>query len=275
MPQVINTNIASLNTQRALNRSQDDLSTSLARLSSGLRINSAQDDAAGLAIAERFTTQIRGYNQAVRNANDGISLAQTAEGTLQEVVTALQRMREIAIQSINATNSQLDRSSLNQEVQQLQAEITRVAGTKFNGAAVVGSGATSYAFQIGPNAGDTVTVSTTNIMSATIGYASVVSAGQVSTISGACAMITAIDGYLDNINSIRATLGAIQNRFEAIIRNGQNVAENLSASRSRIQDADFALETARLTRAQILQQAGISMLAQANTQPQNVLSLLQ
>ena len=275
MAQVINTNIASLNTQRALTRSQGDLNTALARLSSGLRVNSAKDDAAGLAISERFTTQIRGYNQAVRNANDGISLAQTAEGTLQEVVGALQRIREIAIQSINATNSQQDRVSLNQEVQQLQAEITRVAGTKFNGAAVVGSGATSFTFQVGPNAGDTVTVSTVNIMSATTGYGSVVSTGQVSSIAGACALITAVDGYLDNINSMRATLGAIQNRFEAIVRNGQNVAENLAASRSRIQDADFAEETARLTRAQILQQAGISMLSQANAQPQNVLSLLQ
>lgn len=275
MAQVINTNVASLNTQRALNRSQGAMNVALARLSSGLRVNSAKDDAAGLAISERFTTQIRGYNQAVRNANDGISLAQTAEGTLQEVVNGLQRIREIAIQAINATNSQADRSSLNQEVTQLQEEITRVASTKFNGAAVVGSGATSYAFQVGPNAGDTVTVSTTNVMSTTTGYGSVVSTGQVSTVAGACALITAVDGYLNNINSIRATLGAIQNRFEAIIRNGQNVAENLTASRSRIQDADFALETARLTRAQILQQAGISMLAQANSQPQNVLSLLQ
>lgn len=275
MAQVINTNIASLNTQRALNRSQGDLNTALARLSSGLRVNSAKDDAAGLAISERFTTQIRGYNQAVRNSNDGISLAQTAEGTLQEVSTALQRIREIAIQAINATNSSLDRISLNQEVNQLQQEITRVANTKFNGAAVVGSGATSFTFQVGPDAGNTVTVSTTNIMSAATGYGSVVSTGQVTTISGACALITAVDGYLDTISGIRATLGAIQNRFEAIIRNGQNVAENLTASRSRIQDADFALESSKLTRAQILQQAGISMLSQANAQPQNVLSLLQ
>jgi flagellin len=275
MAQVINTNIASLNTQRALTRSQGDLNTALARLSSGLRVNSAKDDAAGLAISERFTTQIRGYNQAVRNANDGISLAQTAEGTLQEVANALQRIREIAVQSINATNSSLDRQSLQQEVTQLQNEITRVAGTTFNGAAVVGSGATSFTFQVGPNAGDTVTVSTTNIMSTATGYGSVVSTGQVSTITGACALLSAVDGYLDTINSTRATLGAIQNRFEAIIRNGQNVAENLTASRSRIQDADFAMETARLTRAQILQQAGISMLSQANSQPQNVLSLLQ
>lgn len=275
MAQVINTNVASLNTQRALNRSQGDLNTALARLSSGLRVNTAKDDAAGLAISERFTAQIRGYNQAVRNSNDAISLAQTAEGALQEVANALQRIREISVQSINATNSQADRTSLNQEVQQLQAEITRVAGTKFNGISVIGSGATSFVFQVGPNAGDTVSVTTTNMTSTTTGYTSVVVSGHVSDVAGACALITAVDGYLDTINSNRATLGAIQNRFEAVVRNGQNVAENLTASRSRILDADFAAETARLTKAQILQQAGISMLSQANSLPQNVLSLLQ
>lgn len=274
MPQIINTNISSLNTQRALNRSLNGLQTSLQRLSSGLRVNSAKDDAAGLAIAERFTTQIRGFNQAVRNANDAISLAQTAEGALQEVSVAMQRIRELAIQSVNATNSVLDRDSLNQEVSQLQDEITRVASTKFNGIAIIGSGATSFGFQIGPNAGDKVSVVTTNLFSAA-GYGSAVSAGTVSTVSGASNLISAVDVFLDSVNSIRAEFGAIQNRFEAVIRNGQNVAENMSASRSRIQDADFAEETARLTRAQVLQQAGISMLAQANSLPQNVLSLLQ
>ncbi|MDH5326598.1 MAG: flagellin [Gammaproteobacteria bacterium] len=275
MAQVINTNVASLNTQRALNGSLGDLNRALARLSSGLRLNSAKDDAAGLAISERFTAQIRGYNQAVRNASDAISLAQTAEGALQEVTTALQRIREIAVQSINATNSAQDRVSLNQEVTQLQAEITRVAGTKFNGAAVIGSGATSYVFQVGPNAGDTVSVTTVNIMSTTTGYISVVLSGTASTVSGASALLATVDVYLDSVNAARAELGAIQNRFEAVVRNGLNVAENLSASRSRIQDADFALETARLTRAQILQQAGVAMLSQANSQPQNVLSLIQ
>jgi len=275
MAQFINTNIASLNTQRALTRSQGALQTSLQRLSSGLRINSAKDDAAGLAISERFTTQIRGLNQAVRNSNDAISLAQTGEGALQEVTTALQRIREIAVQSVNATNSSSDRVSLQQEVAQLQSEITRVAGTKFNGVAIVGAGATSFTFQVGANAGDTITVTTTNVTSATTGYGSVVSTGTVSTTAKACALISAVDGYLDSVNSVRAQLGAVQNRFEAVVRNGQNVSENLSASRSRIQDADFAMETANLTRAQILQQAGISMLSQANAQPQNVLSLLR
>lgn len=275
MAQIINTNVASLNTQRSLNRSLGDLTSSIARLSSGLRLNGAKDDAAGLAISERFTAQIRGYNQAVRNSNDGISLAQTAEGALQEVTTALQRIREIAVQSINATNSALDRVSLNEEVGQLQAEITRVAGTQFNGAAVIGSGATSYVFQVGPNAGNTVSVTTVNITSANTGYNSVVLSGTASTVSGASLLLTSVDVYLDSVNRARAELGAIQNRFEAVVRNGENVAENLSASRSRILDTDFALETSKLTRAQILQQAGVAMLAQANSLPQNVLSLLQ
>ncbi len=273
MAQYINTNISSLNTQRALNRSHSSLQTSLQRLSSGLRINSAKDDAAGLAISERFTTQIRGLNQGVRNANDAISMAQTGEGALQEVTTALQRIREIAVQSVNATNSDKDRASLQEEVTQLQAEITRIAGTKFNGTQIIGSGATSFNFQVGANAGDTIKVSTANITTAS-GYASVVTNGKVSATSKASNLIKAVDGYLDKVNSIRAKLGAIQNRFESVIRNGQNIVENLSASRSRIQDADFAAETANLTRAQILQQAGVAMLSQANAMPQNVLALL-
>lgn len=275
MAQFINTNIASLNTQRSLNRSQGSMQTALQRLSSGLRINSAKDDAAGLAISERFTAQIRGLNQGTRNANDAISLAQTAEGALGEITVALQRMRELAVQAVNSTNSSSDRASLQQEVDQLQEEIDRVAGTKFNGTAVVGTGATSFNFQVGANAGDTIKVSTTNIAStATSFYTSTVTNGSVGAAGAACALIGNIDGYLDVINSQRAKLGAIQNRFEAVVRNGQNVAENLTASRSRIQDADFAQETANLTRAQILQQAGISMLSQANAQPQSVLSLL-
>ena len=274
MAQVINTNVASLNTQRSLNRSQGDLNTALARLSSGLRVNSAKDDAAGLAISERFTAQIRGYNQAVRNSNDAISLAQTAEGALGEITNALQRIREIAIQAVNSTNSDDDRLSLQQEVDQLQEEIKRVSQTKFNGRAVVAGSAGTFIFQVGPNAGDTVSVTTTDVTSGAV-VSNAVSAGNVSTAGSASALIGYVDSYLDVINSTRATLGAIQNRFEAVVRNGQNVAENLTASRSRIQDADFAMETARLTRAQILQQAGISMLAQANSQPQNVLSLLQ
>jgi flagellin len=273
MAQFINTNIASLNTQRALNRSQGAMQTSLQRLSSGLRINSAKDDAAGLAISERFTAQIRGLNQGVRNANDAISLAQTAEGAMQEVTTALQRIRELAVQSVNSTNSSSDRTSLQQEVSQLQAEITRVSKTEFNGTEVIAGSAGTFTFQVGANAGDTIAVSTTDITSgATVG--NVVSTGTVAAASAASKLIVAVDSLLDTVNSERAKLGAVQNRFEAVVRNGQNVAENLTASRSRIQDADFALETAALTRSQILQQAGIAMLSQANAQPQSVLSLL-
>jgi len=274
MSQVVNTNVASLNTQRALNRSQGTLQTSLQRLSSGLRINSAKDDAAGLAISERFTTQIRGLTQGVRNSNDGISLAQTAEGALQEITTALQRIREIAVQSVNATNSASDRASLQEEVTQLQAEITRVTGTKFNGTAVVGASATSFIFQVGANQGDTITITTTNVTSAS-GYTDVVVSGTVTTASAAASLISSVDTFLNAVNSQRATLGAIQNRFEGVVRNGENIIENLTASRSRIQDADFAVETSNLTRAQILQQAGISMLAQANAVSQNVLALLR
>jgi len=270
--QIINTNVASLNAQRSLNRSQGALNTSLERLSSGLRINSAKDDAAGLAISERFTAQIRGYNQAIRNANDAISLAQTAEGALQEVTTAVQRMRELAVQSVNATNSTDDRISLQQEVSQLQSEIQRVAGTKFNGVSVIGGGATSFDFQVGPDAGDIISVITSNVLSGT--SVTVVLSGAISTAASASDMIAALDNYLTSVNGMRAKFGAVQNRFEAVVRNSQNVSENLSASRSRIQDADFAVETASLTRSQIVQQAGISMLAQANAIPQNVLSLL-
>lgn len=273
MAQVINTNVASLNTQRALTRSQGALQTSLARLSSGLRVNSAKDDAAGLAIAERFTAQIRGTNQGVRNANDAISLAQTAEGALGEVTTALQRIRELAIQAVNSTNSSTDRVSLQQEVTQLREEIKRVSRTEFNGAKINGSGATSFRFQVGANAGDTIIISTRDLTSGAA-VSNIVCIGNVSTAGSASALISRVDTLLDTINSERAKLGAIQNRFEAVIRNGQNVAENLTASRSRIMDADFAVETASLTRAQILQQAGIAMLGQANSLPQNVLSLI-
>ena len=275
MAQFINTNIASLNTQRALNRSQGTMQVSLQRLSSGLRINSAKDDAAGLAISERFTAQIRGLDQGVRNANDAISLAQTGEGALQEITTALQRIRELSVQSVNATNSSADRDSLQQEVNQLQQEITRVAGTQFNGTAIVGAGSSTFKFQVGANAGDVISVTTNNITSTTTGYGSVVTNGTVSTVAGASALISEVDNYLNSVNSERAKLGAVQNRFEAVVRNGQNVSENLAASRSRIQDADFAMETAALTRSQILQQAGIAMLSQANSQPQSVLSLLR
>lgn len=474
MPQVINTNIASLTAQRNLNRSQDALGVSLQRLSSGLRINSAKDDAAGLAISERFTTQIRGMNQAVRNANDGISLAQTAEGALGELTSNLQRIRELSVQSANATNSSSDRAALQNEVSQLVSEIDRVAQqTKFNGVSLLDGTFSSKAFQIGADAGQTITMSsisnvranalgasytasvtssavtttalasgdliingvtvgasssdgvsssnanasakakaaainavsghnvtaTANATSVTGAAASAVTAitagdltingvsvgaigadadataratsvinainsvsaatgvtaanatattvtlsaadGRnitiglsgtgttattgltaatttgtvslsstattgitiagatpanagltagttaatqtgtavsnldISTISGANAAITSIDSALSTVNTTRAQLGAFQNRFTSVVQSLQTTSENLAASRSRIQDADFASETASMTRSQILQQAGIAILAQANAAPQSVLSLLQ
>lgn len=455
MAQVINTNIASLNAQRNLNTSQGDLNTSLQRLSSGLRINSAKDDAAGLAISERFTAQIRGLDQAGRNANDGISLAQTAEGALAEVTSNLQRIRELSVQSANATNSSSDRAALQSEVTQLVAEIDRVAGqTNFNGVKLLDGGFSAQVFQVGANAGETITVSSIasartsalgerteatvvgaadtgggavaglTINGATIGstagglslsqainnsaagvtatvgtttvagaamtpaaltgtitingtttasittttdaaisrglvtdainsisaatgvtatndgtsialtaadgrdvttsfttltsaatgvgaagttssavtltsdseiivggtvansglLAATTAAAQtgtaislidISTAAGASTAIESIDGALSTINSSRADLGAIQNRFESVVTSLQTTSENLSASRSRIMDTDFAAETANLTKAQILQQAGTAMLSQANSAPQNVLALLQ
>ena len=278
MPQIINTNIYSLNAQRNLDKSSLQLSTALERLSSGLRINSAKDDAAGIAIASRFTSQIKGYNQGIRNSADAISLAQTAEGAYDEVVNNLQRIRELAIQSANATNSSTDRGALNTEVLQLQAEIKRVSETQFNGVKVIGTGATSFYFQVGPNAASAdngITVTTQPLMSTATPGVSAASGIGVSTAASALAMISATDQMLQAINTQRAILGATQNRFESVMRNGQNISEQLSASRSRIEDADFAKETAALTKAQILQQAGTTVLAQANQVPQNVLSLLQ
>ena len=273
MAQVINTNIASLNAQRNLSRSQSTLNTSLQRLSSGMRINSAKDDAAGLAISERFTAQIRGLNQAVRNSNDGISLAQTAEGALGEVTNNLQRVRELAVQSVNATNSASDRSAMQQEVSQLIAEIDRVASqTNFNGVKLLDGSFTSQAFQVGANVGETITVSAiTDATADGLG----IDGGTVASVSGANSLITAIDTALGTVNGTRATLGAVQNRFESVVTSLQTSSESLSAARSRIQDTDFASETANLTKSQILQQAGMAMMAQANSLPQSVLSLLQ
>ena len=280
MSQTINTNIVSLNAQRNLNMSQSSLSTSMQRLSSGLRINSAKDDAAGLAIAERMNAQVRGMNVAVRNANDGISLAQTAEGALGKVGDSLQRMRELAVQSRNATNSDSDKDSLNKEFAQLQSEISRVlGGTVFNGKHILGSDATTLVFQVGANttADDTISVDTTDMtansdITAVTGTAAVIDS---SATAGAIAtVIDNIDTALDTVNNTRATFGATQSRFDAVIANLQQGAEAQSAARSRIMDADFATETSNLSRAQILQQAGNAMVAQANQLPQQVLSLL-
>ena len=379
--QVINTNIMSLNAQRNLSTSQDMLATSMQRLSTGLRINSAKDDAAGLAISERFTAQIRGLDQAARNANDGISLAQTAEGALGEVTNNMQRIRELSVQSSNASNNNSDRAALQTEVSQLLSEINRVADTTtFNGVNVLDGSFSGAAFQVGANAGETITVSSivdantaalgsVSQASASVaasgltGFATAIAAGgvtvngvdigaisgassaaeragqlvdainevssqtnvgasydsatgqltltgsqniviagttdsatvagwanatvattatstgidtlDISSYAGAQLGIQLIDSALDTVNTARASLGAIQSRFESVVASVQIQSENLSASRSRIQDADFAKETASLTRGQILQQAGTAMLSQANSAPQSVLSLLQ
>jgi len=281
MAQTINTNVASLNAQRNLSMSQSSLSTSMQRLSSGLRINSAKDDAAGLAIAERMNAQVRGMNVAIRNANDGISLAQTAEGALSKVGDALQRMRELAVQSRNATNSSSDKDSLNKEFGQLQSEITRVlGGTSFNGKKVLGTDATTLTFQIGANttADDTVQLTTEDMtansdITAVTGSTAVIDA--TATSGDIATVIDNIDTAIDTINDQRATFGATQGRFDAIIANLQQAVEAQSAARSRIMDADFASETANMSRAQILQQAGSAMVAQANQLPQQVLSLLR
>jgi flagellin len=381
MAQTINTNVASLNAQRNLNRSQGLLNQSLERLSTGLRINSAKDDAAGLAISERFTTQIRGLNQAVRNASDGISLAQTTESALGELTNNLQRIRELAVQSVNATNSASDRAALDAEVQERIAEVDRIAKqTNFNGVKVLDGSFGTATFQVGANVGETISVSLTTDVTAsalgsintnaTVAYsmadasstditvnfgdgttadfygsavvtadataqeaadtinqanvtgiaAFVTDAGNlqvvnsngadvviaeagatgtdtlglagttadetvdvtttlsgvaVDTVGNANFAVARIDSALTAVNGLRGSLGAIQNRFESTIVNLQTVSENLAASRGRIQDADFAAETAALTKAQILQQAGVAVLSQANAQPQLALSLLQ
>jgi flagellin len=267
MPMTINTNVVSLNAQRNLNMSQSSLSTSMQRLSSGLRVNSAKDDAAGLAIATRQDAQIRGINVAIRNANDGISLAQTAEGALATITDALQRMRELAVQAANGSNGTGDRANLNTEYQALSQEITRIAAqTKFNGTAIVGPSAGAQVFQVGANGGDTLTITTTTVTTV---------AGDLTSAANASTAMGAIDTALDTVNTSRASYGAAMSRFSMAIQNLQISGENQSAARGRIMDADFAAETANLSRSQILQQAGSAMVAQANQLPNQVLALLR
>ncbi len=277
MAVVINTNALSLVAQRNLNKTQNEFQTSLRRLSSGLRINSAKDDAAGLYVSEKMTADIRGLRQASRNAADGISLGQTAEGALGEIGNNLQRIREIAVQSANATVE--DRTGLQAEVDQLTQEISRIVQTsEFNGTALL-SATTSLTFQVGQDgiASHQVSVDTANMTSLNGYAASLTATGtiDVSTAGAASAALVDVESDIEDVASSRGTFGAVQNRFEAVISNIGNYVENLSAARSRIQDADFAAETAALTRAQILQQSGISMLSQANASPQSALALLQ
>jgi len=327
MPQTINTNIVSLNAQRNLNSSQSSLATAMQRLSSGMRVNSAKDDAAGLAIAERMNTQVRGMNVAVRNANDGISLAQTAEGSLGKVGDMLQRMRELAVQAANGTNNTQDRAALNNEFTQLQTEVGRLMrNTNFNGSPILtgfaGGTSSTFSFQVGANstADDQIVITQSDILGTTPGITgtptgndgaleAAVNAGKINILgaagsgtgglppvaavdfAGAVAppaltgpnadqgdplvAVQFIDFALAQVNLARSTFGATQNRFDSVISNLQVAVENQTAARSRIMDADFAQETSNMSRAQILQQAGNAMVAQANQLPQQVLSLLQ
>ncbi|AEG02326.1 flagellin [Methylomonas methanica] len=279
---VINTNIASLNSQRMLSRTNDSLSSAMERLSSGLRVNSAKDDAAGLAIADRMTSQIRGMTVAMRNANDGISMAQTAEAGMGNITETLQRMRDLAIQAANfgAVSSE-DREKLQTEFRQLGNEIHRIIeNTEFNGKKILNGSLSNAIFQVGPNTSTnnqiSITISNLELMSGVNQlFGSLASIGSNATFSNVMSAINNIDIAITKIDNFRATLGAIQNRFTTTISNLQSSIENQSAARSRIMDADFATETAALSRAQILQQAGTAMLAQANQSTQGVLRLLQ
>ena len=281
MAMTINTNIMSLNAQRNASTSQSSLATSMQRLSSGLRVNSSKDDAAGLAIADRMNTQVRGMTVAIRNANDGISLAQVAEGGLAVVTDILQRMRELAVQSINSTNTSGDISALNQEYSQLSQELARnMSSVEFNGTSLFTT-TTDFTFQVGANSGQTVIVSASDLGVATGAITGVMfNSGAASALITSAnaensASLIALDAALSAVNSSRATLGAIQSRFSQTITYLQTAVENQTAARGRIMDADFASETANMSRAQILQQAGTAMIAQANQMPQSVLQLLK
>ncbi|MNJ37381.1 Flagellin [compost metagenome] len=308
MAMYINTNTSSLNAQRNLMNTNKSLDTSYTRLASGLRINSAKDDAAGLQISNRLTSQVNGLDQGNRNANDGISVAQTAEGAMDEVTSMLQRMRTLAQQSSNGSNNSDDRDALQQEYKQLTTEINRIAGdTTFGGQKLL-DGNYKGSFQVGADAGQTISFKMTTaftmsgIASATKGSATIAAATNSAASTTADAWVVAaastavtwstisdisgstdsnaqlafanLDKMIQVVDSKRAELGAVQNRFDSTIRNQSNISENLSAARSRIRDADFATETANMTKQNILQQAASSILAQANQRPQSALSLL-
>ncbi|MEN5089647.1 flagellin domain-containing protein [Pseudomonas protegens] len=283
MALTVNTNVTSLNVQKNLNRASDALSTSMTRLSSGLKINSAKDDAAGLQIATRMTSQIRGQTMAIKNANDGISIAQTAEGAMQESTNILQRMRELAVQARNDSNGTQDRVALNKEFGQMSDELTRIAkSTNLNGKNLIDGTAGTMTFQVGSNTGATNQITITlasgfDAATLSVGSATIAITGTDSTTAEAStkAAMDAIDKALQTINSSRADLGAAQNRLTSTISNLQNINENASAALGRVQDTDFAAETAQLTKQQTLQQASTAVLAQANQLPSAVLKLLQ
>lgn len=270
----VNTNVSAINAQRQLITSGNSLDTAFKRLSSGFRINSAADDAAGLQISNRLSSQINGLNQAISNANDGISLAQTAEGAMDEITNSLQRIRVLAVQSQNGINSSADRVALQKEVSALKTEISRIATTTQFGGIKLLDGKFSAKFLVGANAGQNISV---NLSRTGGGYGSSglgISKLSISSVGGASAALASIDSAIKTIDSTRADLGALQNRFQSTIRNLSNIVENVSSARSRIRDTDFAKETAELTRSQILQQASTTILSQANQRPQAALSLL-
>ena len=273
----VNTNVSALNAQRQLFDSSNSLSRSFERLSSGQRINRASDDAAGLQIAERMTSQIQGLNQGVRNATDAISMTQTAEGALGETANMLQRMRQLAVQSQNGINSAADRNALNTEVSALKLEISRIAtATEFNGVNLF-DGTVNASFLVGSESTQTISVDLRAANIATAGFSATglgIGGASVSTAAAAATAMGTIDTALSAINGVRSDLGAVENRFQSTIRNLSNVSENISSARSQIMDTDFAKETANLTKNQILQQASISILAQASQSPQSALALL-
>jgi flagellin len=282
MALTVNTNTTSLAVQKNLGRASDALSTSMTRLSSGLKINSAKDDAAGLQIATRETSQIRGQTVAIKNANDGISIAQTAEGALQESTNILQRMRELAVQARNGTNSSADRDALQKEFVQMQSELDRTAGsTNLNGKNLLDGSAGTMTLQVGADTGsanhiDIVLSSKFDSASLSAGSGTIAISGTSATFAAAADnAITAIDAAIAKIGTTRADLGAAQNRLSSTISNLQNIVENTTAAQGRVQDTDFAAETANLTKQQTLQQASTAVLAQANQLPSAVLKLLQ
>ncbi len=277
MSMFVATNVSSLNAQRNMTSANNSLDVSYSRLASGLRINSAKDDAAGLQISNRLTSQINGLDQGNRNANDGISLAQTAEGAMDEITNMLQRMRTLAQQSANGSNNTDDRAALDNEVTQLKNEVSRIASqTTFAGSTNLLDGTYDGTFQVGANANQTISFLISFSFSATaLAVAAGTTLGTISNQTNAQAFITQMDTMIKFVDSKRSELGAIQNRFDSTIRNQSNISENLSAARSRIRDADFATETANMTKQNILQQAASTILSQANQRPQSALSLLK
>lgn len=267
----VNTNVSSINAQRQLNKSTKTLATTFQRLSSGLRVNSAKDDAASLAISSKMTAQVRGLNQSIRNVNDAISLTQVADGALEESMNALQRMRELAVQASNDTLVSSDRSDIQQEIDQLISEINRISSdTQFNTQNLLNGSFSGKVMQVGAFCGQTITLSVGNAAAGSIG----VSGLTVMTGASATSALGGIDDAIGSISDIRAKLGAVQNRFESIMANMSNVSENTANARSQMVDADITTETATLTKYSILQQAGTAILAQANQQPQLALQLL-